>query len=99
VKEMSSREILDAIRRGVEESARLVAEHKPQHAIRPPLSEQPARSIGEMTPREILEAIDRGLEETSLHFLRDQTEHFLSDHTEHPDSLPKGEEQVPSGRG
>jgi hypothetical protein len=91
VKEMSSREILDAIRRGVEESARRVAEHTPQHAIRPPLAEQPARSIGEMTPREILEAIDKGLEETALRFVRD--------HAEHPDSLPKGEEQVPSGRG
>jgi len=91
VKEMSSREILDAIRRGVEESARRVAERKPEHAARPPLPVQPARSIGEMTPREILEAIDRGLEETSLRFVRD--------HAEHPDSLPKGEEQVPSGRG
>jgi hypothetical protein len=62
---MSSREILDAILRGVEESAQRAAEHKPEHAG-PPLREQPARSIGEMTAREILEAIHMGLEETSL---------------------------------
>jgi hypothetical protein len=68
VKEMSSREILDAIRKGVEESARRVAEQKSKHAAGAPLSGQPVRSIGEMTPREILDAIDKALEETARRF-------------------------------
>ena len=71
VKEMSSREILDAIRKGLEESARRAAEHKPERAAGPPPRGQPARSIGEMTAREILEAIDRGLEEVSRRLAKD----------------------------
>ena len=78
---MSSREILDAIRKGVEESARRAAEHERKHVAGPPLREPPARSIGEMTAREILEAIDRDLEETSLRLVKD--------HGEHQNRLPK----------
>jgi hypothetical protein len=89
MKDMSSREILDAIRTGVEESARRLAERKARHAPPPLLQAQPTRSIAQMTPREILEAIDSGLEETSLRFVRDDVEHS--------DSLPKAEEQVPPG--
>jgi hypothetical protein len=81
MKEMSSREILDAIRKGVEESARRAAEDERKHVAEPPLREPPARSIGEMTAREILEAIDKGLEETSLRFAKD--------HGEHQNRLPK----------
>lgn len=72
MKEMSSREILDAIRRGLEESARRAAAHKPERMAGPPPPGQPARSIGEMTAREIVEAIDRGLEETSRRLAKDQ---------------------------
>ena len=82
---MSSREILDAIRRGVEESARRAAERERKHRLPP--QEQAARPIGEMTAREVLEAIDRGLEEASLRLFRD--------HGEHPNRLLKKEE-VPS---
>lgn len=84
MKKMSSRQILDAIRRGVEESARLVAERKLQRVTQPPIPEQAARSIGEMTPREILEAIGRGLEETSLR--------FVGERPAYPASLPAAEE-------
>jgi hypothetical protein len=86
---MSSREVLDAIRRGVEESARRAAEHELKHAAGPLLQEQPARRIGEMTAREILEAIDRGLEETSRRLFKDGGEH--------PNRLPKKAE-APSRR-
>jgi DNA-binding FadR family transcriptional regulator len=77
VKEMSSREILDAIRRGVEESARRAAERKPEHTAGPPPRGQPARSISEMTAQEILEAIDRGLEETSRRIVKDHGERSI----------------------
>jgi hypothetical protein len=77
VKEMSPREILDAIRKGLEESARVAAEHKPERAAGPPQRGQPARSIDEMTAREILEAIDRGLDETSRRFAKDPGAHSI----------------------
>jgi hypothetical protein len=68
VKDMTPREILDAIRRGVEESARPFSGNAPQpesllQVTRPP------RSIEQMTPREILDAIHRGLEETARQFV------------------------------
>jgi hypothetical protein len=78
VKEMSSREILDAIRRGVEESARRAAEHRPEHALRLPPQATPERSIGEMTAQEIRDAIDKGLEEISRRLLNDHGEHSIS---------------------
>lgn len=90
MKDMSSREILDSIRRGVEESADRFAEHKPQHESQSPLRAESTRSIGQMTGREILQAIDRGLEETSLRFVRDDVRH--------EDAPQKAEGQLPSGR-
>jgi len=81
VKEMSSREILDAIRKGVEESAGRAAEHEHKRVTEPLVREPSARSIGEMTAREIREAIDRGLEETSLRLGKD--------HGENQDRPPK----------
>jgi DNA-binding FadR family transcriptional regulator len=65
---MTSRQILDAIRRGLEESARQFADERLASLPQP---KRPARSIGQMTPREILDAIREGLEETARQFSAD----------------------------
>jgi hypothetical protein len=64
---MTPREILDAIRKGVEESASPFSGNAPQPALQQ--ITRPARSIEQMTPREILDAIHRGLEETARQFV------------------------------
>jgi hypothetical protein len=67
---MTPREILDAIRRGIEEAAGPFSGNAPQPA---PLAQikRPPRSIEQMTPREILDAIHQGLEETARQFAAD----------------------------
>jgi hypothetical protein len=70
VKNMTSREILDAIRRGLEESARPFGQSQPQPAPLPP-TRRPIRSMEQMTSREILDAIHRGLQDTARQFVAD----------------------------
>ena len=67
---MTPREILDAIRRGIEESARPFSGNAPQPVPLPQIK-RPSRSVEQMTPREILDAIHRGLEETARQFVAD----------------------------
>jgi len=72
VREMTPREILDAIDRALEETSRQLAAQKPRQIPQP---SQPDRSIARgrpMTPREILEAIDKALEETSRRFVNNE---------------------------
>ena len=68
VKEMTPREILDAIDKALEETALRLATEKPRQVPRPSHSVKPAVRTAPMTPREILDAIDKALEETASRF-------------------------------
>ena len=69
MKEMTPREILDAIDSALEETARRLATQKPRPLRRPPQTDKPAARTEERTPREILDAIDKALEETANRFV------------------------------
>jgi chorismate mutase len=68
VKEMTPREILDAIDKALEQTAARLATEKPRHILRRPQSDKPATRVGPKTPKEILDAIDKALEETASQF-------------------------------
>jgi hypothetical protein len=72
VREMTPREILDAVDSALEETSRRLATKPPRDI--PQLSEGGHAAVRgrPMTPREILEAIDEALEETSRRFVNNE---------------------------
>ena len=70
MREMTPREILDAIDSALEETARRLATEKPTQVLRPSQSDKPAVRSGQKTPREILDAIDKALEQTASRFAK-----------------------------
>ena len=69
MREMTPREILDAVDRALEETSRRLAAEKPRDIPRTSEDRKPAARGRPMTPREILDAIDKALEETSRRFI------------------------------
>jgi hypothetical protein len=68
VKEMTPREILDAIDKSLEETALDLATLKLRPVQPRPQFNKPIIRAEPMTPREILDAIDKSLEETARQF-------------------------------
>jgi hypothetical protein len=68
VKELTPKEILDAIDKALEETAARLATDKPRRILRRLSSDKPAVRVGPKTPKEILDAIDKALEETASRF-------------------------------
>jgi hypothetical protein len=72
VREMTPREILDAVDRALDETSGRLAAQKPRDIPRLPEGGNAAPRGRPMTPREILEAIDNALEETSRRFANNE---------------------------